>query len=86
MKGKTCCDAMRYHSSNHCPVHSSPFECPDWLILHDETTGDYSFTNEMVISAYNSAIGDRRQQEENVYAVLKKLKDFLLALNATAPY
>ena len=40
----------------------------------------------MVISAYNSAIGDRRQQEENVYAVLKKLKDFLLALNATAPY
>lgn len=41
MKDKICCDAMRYHSSNHCPVHSSPFECPDWLILHDDTAGDY---------------------------------------------
>ena len=41
MKDKICCDAMRYHSSNHCPVHSSPFECPDWLILHDEATGNY---------------------------------------------
>ena len=52
--------------------------------LHTSTY--YSFTNTMVISAYNSAIGDRQQQEENVYAVLKKLKDFLQALDAAAPY
>ena len=36
-----CCDAMKYHSSKHCTIHSSPFDCPDWLILHDETTGEY---------------------------------------------
>ena len=24
---------MEYWSSNHCPVHDSPFECPDWLIV-----------------------------------------------------
>ncbi len=31
-----CCDTMAYWSSNHCPVHDSPFECPDWLIVHEE--------------------------------------------------
>lgn len=36
-----CCNAMKYHSSKHCTSHSSPFDCPDWLILHDETTGEY---------------------------------------------
>ena len=36
-----CCEAMRYHTSNHCAVHSSPFECPDRLLLYDETSKDY---------------------------------------------
>ena len=39
--GDMCCEAMRYFSSNHCPVHHSPFECPDWLVLFDETSNDY---------------------------------------------
>ncbi len=38
---KTCCEAMEYYSSNHCPVHNSPFECPDWLILFDEQVKEY---------------------------------------------
>jgi len=31
-----CCDAMRYHTANHCPDHNSPFECPDWLVYYSE--------------------------------------------------
>ena len=23
---------MEYHTTNHCPVHTDPFECPDCLI------------------------------------------------------
>ena len=38
---KMCCDAMRYHTSNHCAVHSSPFECPDRLVLYDEKSDRY---------------------------------------------
>ena len=41
MNEMICCDAMKYHSSNHCAVHSSPFDCPDWLILRDDATGKY---------------------------------------------
>ncbi len=33
---KKCCAIMDYWSSNHCPVHDSPFECPDWLIIFNE--------------------------------------------------
>lgn len=36
-----CCDMMRYHTANHCPVHNSPFECPDWLVLYDEDDDTY---------------------------------------------
>lgn len=36
-----CCDIMRYWSSNHCPVHDSPFECPDWLVYYDEEINTY---------------------------------------------
>ena len=36
-----CCEAMQYHTSNHCSVHNSPFECPDWLLLYDENSDDY---------------------------------------------
>ncbi len=32
---------MQYYSTNHCPIHSSPFECPDWLILFDEKGGEH---------------------------------------------
>lgn len=38
---KRCCDAMQYHSSNHCPDHDSPFECPDWLVYYDEKRDIY---------------------------------------------
>ena len=36
-----CCDAMRYHTSNHCPVHKSPFDCPDCLLAYDEKSNTY---------------------------------------------
>lgn len=35
-----CCEDMRYHATNHCPVHDSPYECPDWLIVRDDE-GDF---------------------------------------------
>ncbi|MBR0354669.1 MAG: hypothetical protein IJK35_04810 [Oscillospiraceae bacterium] len=36
-----CCETMEYWSTNHCPVHDSPFECPDWLVLFDEKSNEY---------------------------------------------
>ena len=38
---KMCCKAMRYHTSNHCIVHNSPFECPDRLVIYNEKDNDY---------------------------------------------
>lgn len=38
---KMCCEAMQYHTTNHCPIHDSPFECPDCLIHYDEATNTY---------------------------------------------
>ena len=38
---RQCCEAMGYHTANHCSVHTSPFACPDRLIWHDENSGDY---------------------------------------------
>ena len=52
--------------------------------LHTNTY--YEFTNGMVISAYNSAIGDVDLQRYSVREALKKLKTFLQALDAAAPY
>ena len=36
MNDSFCCEDMRYHATNHCPVHDSPYECPDWLIVRDD--------------------------------------------------
>ncbi len=41
MMKSMCCEAMRYYTSNHCPVHNSPFKCPDWLLLYDEKSNIY---------------------------------------------
>lgn len=41
MKSRTCCEAMKYHSSNHCAIHNTPFDCPDWLILRNDVTGEF---------------------------------------------
>ena len=38
---KMCCEAMKYHTENHCGVHDDPFECPDRLVLFDEESGRY---------------------------------------------
>ena len=40
MNDSFCCEDMRYHATNHCPVHDSPYECPDWLIVRDDE-GDF---------------------------------------------
>lgn len=41
MKEAICCESMRYHTSNHCDVHTSPFDCPDRLIIHQESRGEF---------------------------------------------
>ena len=41
MSENKCCDTMQYHSTNHCSIHKTPFECPDWLIIHDEADDIY---------------------------------------------
>ena len=41
MKEAICCESMRYHTNNHCDVHTSPFDCPDRLIFHRESTGEF---------------------------------------------
>ena len=37
----TCCKDLLYHSTNHCLVHSSPFLCPDWLIIYNEKREEF---------------------------------------------
>ena len=36
-----CCEMMQYHSTNHCPIHNSPYDCPDWIIVRDEARDIY---------------------------------------------
>jgi hypothetical protein len=38
---KMCCKQMQYYTSNHCTIHNSPFECPDWLLLYEEESDNY---------------------------------------------
>lgn len=38
---KFCCEMMQYHATSHCPIHKTPFECPDWLIVFDPHTEAY---------------------------------------------
>ena len=36
IKRKICCEMMEYNTTNHCSVHTNPFECPDCLIYIDK--------------------------------------------------
>lgn len=36
IKRKICCEMMENNTTNHCSVHTNPFECPDCLIYIDK--------------------------------------------------
>lgn len=36
MHKEFCCEAMRYHTTNHCEIHDDPFDCPDRLVCYNE--------------------------------------------------
>ena len=38
---KMCCNLMKYHTTNHCTIHKSPYECPDCLVIYDEENQCY---------------------------------------------
>ncbi|MBE7067627.1 MAG: RHS repeat-associated core domain-containing protein [Ruminococcaceae bacterium] len=50
------------------------------------TNGYYGWANSVVISAYNSANGNRNQQRINVLAALATIRAYVRSLNAMAPY
>lgn len=36
-----CCNALEYHSQNHCDIHLDDFECPDCIIHYTEKFDEY---------------------------------------------
>jgi hypothetical protein len=36
-----CCSSMRAHLERHCPLHPSPFDCPDSIVYFDEDREQY---------------------------------------------
>lgn len=46
----------------------------------------YGWANSVIISAYNSANGNRARQSSNVIGALNTIRGYLLAMDATSPY
>ena len=46
----------------------------------------YGWANSVVISAYNSARGNRENQKTNVKSALSTMKELLITINQNAPY
>ena len=81
---------LAYNTLSEVGIDINSKENMVWLKtgLHRRIHTDlhYGWANSVVISAYNSARGNRENQKTNVESALSTMKELLITINQNAPY